>query len=50
MRAQVLNAEHWYYEDAQPQGSSSTGAPAEGATQAPAQGEATPAPEETEGQ
>ena len=58
VRAQVLNAEHWYYEDAQPQGSSSTEAPAEGATaspeegatQAPAQGEATPAPEETEGQ
>lgn len=57
VRAQLLNAEHWYYEDAQPQGSSTgaptagaTGAPAEGATEAPSEGATTPTPEETEGQ
>ncbi len=45
VRAQLLNADHWYYEDAQPQGSS-TGAPTDGATE----DAATPAAEETDEQ
>lgn len=53
VRAQLLNADHWYYEDAQPKGSS-TGAPTESASEAPTEDatedEATPSPEETEGQ
>lgn len=53
VRAQLLNADHWYYEDAQPQGSS-TGAPTDGATGAPTDGAtedaATPVADETDEQ
>ncbi|WP_040347620.1 hypothetical protein [Brevibacterium mcbrellneri] len=53
VRAQLLNADHWYYEDAQPKGSS-TSTPTESASETPTEGategEATPTPEETEGQ